>query len=274
MALNQSAINVRVINGAETTQFSQALDVTSTVTVSFLRGLSTIKSILSTSLSTISSSFVFLKDIVASLVTSIASIAQTGRGKILEASSTTINTLANQLSLFRDLIATSTVTSLFNITLNKLVLQAQVVTATIITATNRLVTLLAYSTSSVSISKAIDFTMSLIVSTVTSTIETVRNLLVNLSVSVSSTVTLLAIRFYYQILTVISTTTSSIVKGVEKLLTISVNCGIILSKLVYKTLTVLSTSTLSIVKSVISFTRYPVDRLIYAATKIRKVFYQ
>jgi len=160
MALNQSAINVKVINGAEGTQFSQALNITSTVIVLFLQ------------------TFVL--------------------GKIL--------------------LISSTVTGIIN---TRLIL-ARTITASV----------------------------------------------------VSSISTLLAVRFYYKILTVISTTTSTLVKNVGKLLTISVNCGIILSKFVYKTLTVLSTVSLSIIKSAISFTRYPVNRLIYAATKIRKVFYQ
>ena len=275
MALNQSAINVKVINGAETTQFSQALNVTSTVTASFLRALGAIKSIVSTSTATIVSSFVYLKTITASLVTSLSSIAQTGRGKILEVSSSTINTISNQLSLFRNIIATSTIVSTLQRTFGKLVLQAQVTVATILTATNRLVTLLAYSTVTPSFIRAITFSIPLITSTVTSTIS--RGLILARTITasiVSSTSTLIAIRFYYKILTVLSTTTSTLVKGVGKLLTISVNCGIILSKLVYKTLTVLSTVSLSIIKSVISFTRYPVNRLIYAATRIRKVFYQ
>lgn len=274
MALNQSAINVRVINGAETTQFSQALNVTSTVTASFLRALGAIKSIVSTSTAILVSSFVYLKTITASLVTSLASIAQTGRGKILEASSSTINTIVNQLSLFRDIIATSNVVTTLQRTFGKLVLQAEVTVATILTATNRLLTLLTYSTANVSFIRAITFSMPLVSSIVTSIIDRGLILVRTITASiVSSTSTLIPVKLYYQILTVLSTTTSTLVKLVGKPLTILVNCGIILSKYVNKFITLTVTSTVTIIKSAISFIRFPLEKLIYAASKIRKVFY-
>ena len=274
MALNQSAINVKVINGAETTQFSQALNVTATVTASFLRALSAIKSIVSTTTSTLIRSFVYMKTVTTSLVISLASIAQTGRGKILEVSSTSLSTLANRLSLLRDIIATSTVVSTLQRTFGKLVLQAEVTVATILTATNRLVTLLAYSTITPSFIRAITFSIPLVTSTVTSTIS--RGLILARTITasiVSSTSTLLAVKLYYQILTVLSTTTSTLVKLVGKPLTILVNCGIILVKGVSKFITLVVTPIVTLIKSAISFIRYPLNRLIYAASKIRKVFY-
>ena len=61
----------------------------------------------------------------------------------------------------------------------------------------------------------------------------------------------------------------SIQNTIQKLLTISVNCGIILSKTAIKVLSVVSTVIVSLINSVVSFTAFPVDRLIYAADKIR-----
>ena len=52
-------------------------------------------------------------------------------------------------------------------------------------------------------------------------------------------------------------------------MTISVNCGIILVRAVNKTLTVLSTVIPQLVVAAISLLIFPVDRVIYAAERIR-----
>ena len=50
MALNQSAVNVAVVNGsAGGSVFTQALSVVSATTTSFLKGIATLKTITSTS---------------------------------------------------------------------------------------------------------------------------------------------------------------------------------------------------------------------------------
>jgi hypothetical protein len=54
-------------------------------------------------------------------------------------------------------------------------------------------------------------------------------------------------------------------------LTISVNCGIILSKAISLAFSIISTVIPSLVTSVVSFVTYPVDRLMYAADRIRSV---
>ena len=273
MALNQSAINVKVINGAETTQFSKALIVTSTVVASFLRGLATIKSIVSSTTSILSSSFIYLKDLIANLTTSSASIIKGPYGKLLSTTSSTINSLTRQLSLFITLAFTSTTSATLLRYLSKVILEVEVVTATILTATNRLITLLAYSTTTVNFQRNITLAISLIVSTVTSTLTKAITFIKIITASVSSTAILLAYKIYYKYLTVISSSTTSIIKSIQKPLTISVNCGIILSKSVLKLINSFSTVLTTLITSAISFTRYPVNRLIYAATKIRKIFY-
>jgi len=54
-------------------------------------------------------------------------------------------------------------------------------------------------------------------------------------------------------------------------LTISVNCVIILSKLINKYINATSTVIASLLANAVSFVNYPVDRLIYAADRIRQV---
>jgi hypothetical protein len=123
------------------------------------------------------------------------------------------------------------------------------------------------------VTKELSKTIDLVLSTVTSTMQRALILPRTLTVSCTSLVTLLAVRIYYRTLSVVSTTTNIIVNSIQKTLTILVNCGIILVKGVNKFITLLVTSTVTMIRSAISFVKYPLYRLIYAASKIRKVFY-
>ena len=108
---------------------------------------------------------------------------------------------------------------------------------------------------------------SLLVSTATLTkLQTFFKLL---SITVSSVVTITVARFYFRVLSVVSTVVATVNKFLNNLLTISVNCGIILSIAISFTLSVLSTVIPQLVIEAVSFVTFPVDRLIYAADKIR-----
>jgi hypothetical protein len=127
--------------------------------------------------------------------------------------------------------------------------------------------------STVTITKAINKLIDLILSTATATMTRTLILFKQLLATVTNSVTLLATRLYYRTLSVISTSVSTIIKSIQKPLTILVNCGIILVKGARKILTVVVTSTVTMIRSAISFVKFPLNRLIYAASKIRKVFY-
>ena len=60
-------------------------------------------------------------------------------------------------------------------------------------------------------------------------------------------------------------------KAWVKLLTISVNCGIILSKRILLTLKVLSSTITSLISNVVSFITFNNERLTYIRTSIRDV---
>ena len=274
MALNQSAINVKVINGAETVQFSQALNVTSTAIASFLRGLSTIKSIVSSVSTTLGISFTYTKNLIADLATSSSSIVKGPYGKLLTATSSVLASFERLMSLFRTLTATSLSDTTFLRYVGKLVLEVEVVTATIITATNRLLTLLAYSSSSATFKRDISLAITTVISTVTATITTTRTLVQSIIASVSSIVTVSSVRIYYRTLSVLSSSAASIIKNAIKTLTISVNCGIILYKYVNKYITYLSSPLITLIASAISFINYPANKFMYAASKIRNIFYK
>ena len=73
MALNQSAINVEVVNGsAGGNVFTQALTVASTSTASFLKGIGALKSVTSTSLATISRIYTYAKSLLATSTSSVS----------------------------------------------------------------------------------------------------------------------------------------------------------------------------------------------------------
>ena len=56
-----------------------------------------------------------------------------------------------------------------------------------------------------------------------------------------------------------------------KLLTISINCGIILGKSISKSFTILSSLVISLIVTVISFINFNNERLIYVATRLRNI---
>jgi hypothetical protein len=250
MALNQSAINVKPINGAEIVQYSQALNIVSTATASFLKGAATLKSILSSSLSTIVISRVFPKELIASAVTSSVSLVRS-IGKLIQ------YTLDNNAE-----ILTSQASHYLTITYNS------VTTSTIVKALTR--TLTSLSTSIATILKSVNH---ILTASVTSTVTLIRSALKLVIALVTSLVTLVTIKISYITLTAISTVTASLVKSVGKLLTISVNCGIILGKLVNKFISLISTIISTLVASGISFKNIAADRLMYAAVRFRKIFY-
>jgi hypothetical protein len=310
VALNQSAVNVEVVNGsAGGTVFTKALSVVTSATASFLRGIGALKTITSTSSVLITQALTYAKSLLASS-TSVVTIVRafdkiitlinvlstatinlvTIFSRILSATSSStvtlikeigllitssivssIVTIAQQLSYLKTLSVTSIVIPILQRYFSKIILEVQVVAATILLATNRLITLLAYSSTSVTITKAIDKTIDLVVSIVTSTLTKTLALIKTLSISVSSLVTLVVARFYFRTLTVVSSVTATVNKFFNNVLTISVNCGIILSRAVNKTLSVLSTVIPQLVVAAIFLLIFPVDRIIYAAERIRNV---
>mgnify|MGYP006280491951 FL=1 len=280
MALNQSAVNTEVVNGSANSTVAKALSVVTSTTASFLKGISTLKTLTSTSLATLITSYVKPKEILASVSSSVSIVRSVGK-LITSSLVTSIATIERIANYFMTLIATSTVTATLLRFFGKIILEVEVVSATILTAVNRLITLLAYSSSSVSITKAVDKLMTLVTSSVTATITQAITFIKELTASVSSLATLIVSRFYYRDLSVVSTVTATVNKLLNNLLTISVNCGIILSRLFNKTFTVVSTIVQVLLVNTISFTKYPLDRLMYAAqkfrtvsaAKLRKIFY-
>jgi hypothetical protein len=280
VALNQSAVNTEVVNGSANSTVAKALSVVTSTTASFLKGISTLKTLTSTSLATLITSYVKPKEILASVSSSVSIVRSVGK-LITSSLVTSIATIERIASYFMTLIATSTVTAILQRYFGKIILEVEVVSATILTAVNRLITLLAYSSSSVSITKAVDKLMTLVTSSVTATITQAITFIKELTASVSSLATLIVSRFYYRDLSVVSTVTATVNKLLNNLLTISVNCGIILSRLFNKTFTVVSTIVQVLLVNTISFTKYPLDRLMYAAqkfrtvsaAKLRKIFY-
>jgi hypothetical protein len=250
MALNQSAINVKPINGAEIVQYSQALNIVSTATASFLKGAATLKSILSSSLATIVISRVYPKVLTATIVVSSVNLVRS-IGKLIQ------YTLDNNAEI---LIAQAS--HYLTLTYNS------VTTSKIVKALTK--TLTSLSTSVATILKS---ARHILTASVSSTVTLIRSALKLVRASATSSVTLLHIKTQYVILTAISTVTARLVKSIGKLLTISVNCGIILGKLVNKFISLISTIISTLVTSAISFKNIAADRLMYAAVRFRKIFY-
>lgn len=280
MALNQSAVNTEVVNGSANSTVAKALSVVTSTTASFLKGISTLKTLTSTSLATLITSYVKPQELLAYVSSSVSIVKSVGK-LITSSIVTSIATIDRIASYFINLLATSTVTVAVERFFGKILLEVEVVAATILTAVNRLITLLAYSSSSVSITRGIDKIVTLVTSSVTASITQTITFLKTLTASVTSLVTLIVSRFYYRDLSVVSTVTATVNKLLNNLLTISVNCGIILSRLFNKTFTLVSTIVPVLLVNTVSFTKYPIDRLMYAAqkfrtvsaAKIRKIFY-
>jgi len=262
MAINQSAINVAAVNGTASVFNTQLLTVNATVSPSIVyQGIVTL--LLSVIASTTASVYKGLSQL---LVVASRFFVGTGAldGNALNTS--TINaqatgTVSSNSSLFtnfffyRSITAASTALN----SIRKDVLGPNVFLVTV--------------NSTVTITKAINKLIDLVLSTATATMTRALILFKELLASVTSSATLLATRLYYRTLTYISVSVSTIVKSIQKPLTILVNCGIILVKGARKILTVVVTSTSTMIRSAISFVKYPLNRLIYAASKIRKVFY-
>lgn len=244
--------------------------ITSTTVATLIKELAKLLNITSTNTTSLITATALLKTLTAIVSNSVSLVKDIGKLIVSNIVSSVV-TISNIISYIRTLVVTSTVITTLSRYIGKIVLEVQVVTATILTATNRLITLLAYSSSSVSITNAISKILPLVTSTVIGSISFIKSLLRTITASVSSTVTLLLARFYYRDLSVISTVTALLQNTIVKTLTISVNCGIILSKLINKYITLVSTTIVTLLANAISFTSYPVDRLIYAADKIRQV---
>jgi hypothetical protein len=263
MAINQTALNVEVINGKENFTYFQNLTITSTIAALIISSKTTLLELLSSAVSSISSLF---KGNFKTLI--VAQPAFDGTSPL--------NGMALNVSAIN---ATSprAVSSNVSLITNYFFYKIFTVTSTVLSSIVRVITnpntFLVTVTSNSSIMKDISLTFATVVSTVLSTLSYAIEFVRTLSSSVSNSVTLTFIRLYYRTLTAVSTVVASVLKSVQKLLTISVNCGIILSKTVIKLMNSLSTVLTTLITSAISFTRYPVNRLIYAATKIRKIFY-
>jgi hypothetical protein len=123
--------------------------------------------------------------------------------------------------------------------------------------------------------------MTLVTSTATVTLTRLIGFVKTLTVLVTSIVTISEVVVHYITLTAVSTVTATISKLLNILLTISVNCGIILSRLINVTITAVSTIIQVLLVNYVSFTNYPLSRLMYAAqkfrtvsaAKLRKIFY-
>ena len=263
MAINRSALNVEVINGKENFLYSQNLTVTSTI------------------VALIDSVRVSLVNLIASVVSSTSSLFK-GQFKtlIVEQSAFDGTSPLNGMALNISAInanSTRPVSSNASIITNYFFYKTYTATSTVVTSLIRaildpnifLITVNSNSSVIKDVGKILTSTLSTTISTLSRTLQLVRTI----SSSVTSLVTLTSVRLYYRTLDAISTVTSEIVKSVQKPLTISVNCGIILRKSALKLMNSFSTVLATLITSAISFTRYPVNRLIYAATKIRKVFY-
>ena len=279
MALNQRAINEEVINGGPVQRnvilvayiyVNQVYSYISGAINSFFLNANPINSA-STPDAYLNSTIIKQanKTLLASIANAVTLISGFAFGKILSVVATSSSAIIKAISTIKTI--TSTVTATLSKFIDKVLSDVQVVTATILTAVNRLVTLLAYSSSSVSITKGIDKIIPLITSSVIASISFIKSFVRDITVSVSSTVTLLSGRFYYRALSVVSTITVTIQNTLLKTLTISVNCGIILSKLINKYINATSTAIASLLANAVSFTNYPVDRLIYAADRLREV---
>jgi len=260
MAINQSAINVAAVNGTASVFNTQLLTVNATVSPSIVyQGIVTL--FLSVIASTTASVYKGLSQLLV-----VASRFFVGTGAINgnALNTSTINAQAtgavssnaiifNNFAFFRNITATSTV-------LNSI--QRANITLFLVTVN-----------STVTLTKAINKLIDLVLSTATATMTRGLILFKLITASVTSSVILLAQRLYYRNLTYLSVSVSTIVKSIQKPLTILVNCGIILVKGARKILTVVVTSTSTMIRSAISFVKFPLNRLIYAASKIRKVFY-
>lgn len=263
MAINQTALNVEVINGKENFLYSQNLTVTSTIAA------------------LITSSKTTLVELIASVVSNLSSLFK-GNFKTLTVAqpvfdgTSPLNGMALNVSTINS-NDTRPVSSNVILITNYFFYKILTATSTVLQSVIRYILdpnmFLITVTSSSTIMKDISLTFATVLSTTISTLSNILQLVRTLSSSVTSLVTLNAIRIYYRTLDAISTITSEILKSVQKPLTISVNCGIILRKSVLKLMNSSSTVLATLITSAISFTRYPVNRLIYAATKIRKVFY-
>ena len=308
MALNQSAVNVEVVNGsAGGAVFTKALSVVTSATASFLRGIGALKTITSTSSVLITKALTYAKTLLASstsVVTivrafskfiTLVSVLSTATinlaltfSRILSATSSSTVTLIREigqiitssivssvvtitriLNYLKTLSVTSTVIPVLQRYFDKIILEVEVVAASILLATNRLITLLAYSSASVSITRHLNKALSLVLVASTVTLTKVTDFVREVTATVSSVVTLTVARFYFRTLSVVSSVVATVNKFFNKLLTISVNCGIILSRALSFTLSVISTVIPRLVVEAVSFVSFPVDRLIYAADKIR-----
>ena len=313
MALNQSAVNVEVVNGsAGGAVFTKALSVVTSATASFLRGISALKTITSTNSVLIVQALIYAKNLLATStstvsivrafdkIISLVSVLSTATinlatifGRVLSATSSStvtlirqigkqivvsivssIVTISQQLSYLKTLSVTSTVIPVLQRYFSKIVLEVEVVAASILLATNRLITLLAYSSASVNITRGISKIVDLVTSITTSTISKATLFVRELSANVTSLITITIARFYYRTLSVVSTVTAIVEKFFNKVLTISVNCGIILSRLINVTFTALSAVIQILLVNTVSFTSYPLERLIYAAQRFRTVSLQ
>lgn len=262
MAINQSAINVAAVNGTASVFNTQLLTVNATVNPSIVaQGIVTL--FLDVVVTTTANIY---KGLFQLLIVASRFFVGTGalNGNALNTS--TINAQA-----------TGVVSSTSSIFTNFFFYKTYTATSTVLNSIRKDVlnpnTFLVTVNSTVSIVKAVDKLIDLVLSTASATMTRGLILFKLITATVTNSVILLAQRLYYRTLSVISTSIATIVKSIQKPLTILVNCGIILVKGARKIITVIVTSTVTMIRSAISFVKFPLNRLIYAASKIRKVFY-
>jgi len=262
MAINQSAINVEAVNGTASIFNTQLLTATSTVNPSIVsQGIVTL--LLSAVVTTTANIYRGLFQLLV-----VASRFFVGTGA-LNGNALNTSTINAQ--------ATGVVASNSTILTNFFFYKTYTVTSTVLNSLRRDVlgpnVFLITVNSTTTLTKAVSNLIDLVLSTSSATMLRGLILLKVISTTVTNTVTLLAQRLYYRTLSVLSTSVATIIKSIQKPLTILSNCGIILVKGVKKLITLSVTSTVIMIRSAISFIRFPLNRLIYAASKIRKVFY-
>lgn len=262
MAINQSAVNVAAVNGTASVFNTQLLTVNATVNPSIVyQGIVTLLlSIVVTTSANIYKGF--------SQLLVVASRFFVGSGAL---DGNALNTSAINAQ------ATGVVSSTASVFTNFFFYKTYTATSSVLNTLKRDVLgpnvfLVTVNTTSTLV-KMVDYIIESVLSTSSATMLRGLILFKELLITASNNATLLATRLYYRTLTVVSTSVSTIVKSIQKTLTILVNCGIILVKGVNKIITVLVTSTVTMIRSAISFVKFPLNRLIYAASKIRKVFY-
>jgi len=227
-----------------------------------LNGSSTI------SLSILIANATYLKLLTATITEVISIVEKANHVLVLIA-----NTILTYISLSKLVLTTKTITTTTTTSLSKLINKYfSLVVTEVITAlekANHVLVLIANAISNtVSLTKQLPKTFTVAVSSVISLIKAIGKLL-NTSSSITST--LAYAKFFYKVLSIVSTVTTILTKTGIKVLTIGVNSVIILVKSISKLFSIISNTSTSLVASAISFVNYAANKVIYAVPKLRSL---